>query len=314
VYSGSVKRSIYNQYSIRQVIELTGVSEFTLRAWELRYGVVKPQRSKTGRRIYKHEDLLKIKILRDLVERGHRIGLISSLSLNDLQKKIEDRKFQSTGLSAKIKKTNYDMEISQIIKFVDRFEWPRVKEFIEIQQRELKAQDFILGFLTRLLNEVGHQVFLKQFSIVQEHIITSYVKESLYFLRFGAKPKKKSKMSFVMATPEGDFHELGLLMAATLAAQEGLSCLYLGPNVPKVDICETCLRLNATHLLLSSTVSQSEGAKEDFLSFVNYIDRQLPQTVNLWIAGRNGQKAQVNLRRKYEIISSLDQFFEILKV
>ena len=44
-------------YTIKRAAELTGISVATLRAWERRYGVVHPQRSDGGYRLYGPDDV-----------------------------------------------------------------------------------------------------------------------------------------------------------------------------------------------------------------------------------------------------------------
>lgn len=82
-----------DSYTIRQVVDLTGLSEFTLRGWENRYEAFRPNRTATGRRMYSQSDLQKAILLRELLLRDHRIGEIADLSVAALQDLLEeDRK------------------------------------------------------------------------------------------------------------------------------------------------------------------------------------------------------------------------------
>jgi hypothetical protein len=86
--------------------------------------------------------------------------------------------------------------------------------------------------------------------------------------------------------------------------------LFLGPNTPKKEICETALRLGATHVLLAATVTKKEGAKEDFYSFVNFLDQNLPAEIQFWLAGRAA--GEIHLKREVVQLSSLSEFEERL--
>src|SRR4051794_14896527 len=57
-------------YTIKRAAELTGISVATLRAWERRYGVVSPQRSDGGYRLYGPEDVRALAIMNSLVNEG----------------------------------------------------------------------------------------------------------------------------------------------------------------------------------------------------------------------------------------------------
>ncbi|MDF1764440.1 MAG: MerR family transcriptional regulator, partial [Oleibacter sp.] len=57
-------------YPIRIVSNETGVNAITLRAWERRYGLITPKRTEKGHRLYTENDILLIKQVVSLLERG----------------------------------------------------------------------------------------------------------------------------------------------------------------------------------------------------------------------------------------------------
>lgn len=64
---------------IREISRLTGVNSVTLRAWERRYGLIKPLRTHKGHRLYRTEDVELIKKIQAWLARGLAIGKISEL-------------------------------------------------------------------------------------------------------------------------------------------------------------------------------------------------------------------------------------------
>ncbi len=64
---------------IREISRLTGVNSVTLRAWERRYGLIKPLRTHKGHRLYRKEDVELIKKIQAWLARGLAIGKISEL-------------------------------------------------------------------------------------------------------------------------------------------------------------------------------------------------------------------------------------------
>ncbi len=296
-------------FNIRKVIELTGVTEFTLRGWETRYLAFAPHRTETGRRLYHREDILKIKALKDLVNRGYRIGSIASLGLTELQVLLD-------GINPSEIDPIIDPDISKILKLAERFEWDQIQKLIIRKRTKLSPVDFILTFILNLIHEVNILVELQQFSIAQEHILSSMIKENIFFLKTTAPSPHHKNARIVFAAPEGDLHENGLLIAATLASLAKIPNIYIGVNTPKNHICDVCLRFKATHLILTSTVSKEEGAKEDLMNFINFLDRHLPQSMTLWIGGRNSMKHSFGLGRSFNLVSSLheqNEMFEKLR-
>lgn len=64
---------------IREISRLTGVNSVTLRAWERRYGLIKPLRTSKGHRLYRNEDIELIKKIQAWLARGLAIGKVSEL-------------------------------------------------------------------------------------------------------------------------------------------------------------------------------------------------------------------------------------------
>ncbi|HEX5636294.1 MAG TPA: MerR family transcriptional regulator, partial [Gammaproteobacteria bacterium] len=61
-------------YPIRKLAELTGVPAITLRAWERRYGLLKPQRTPKGHRLYSEKDIDLIRNVVSLLNRNMSIS------------------------------------------------------------------------------------------------------------------------------------------------------------------------------------------------------------------------------------------------
>lgn len=64
---------------IREVTRLTGVHPVTLRAWERRYGLVVPQRTGKGHRLYSEEQVERIRRILVWLERGVAISQVRAL-------------------------------------------------------------------------------------------------------------------------------------------------------------------------------------------------------------------------------------------
>ncbi len=61
-------------YPIRTISALTGVNPVTLRAWERRYGLIRPQRTPKGHRLYTENDIERIHRILELLDQGISIG------------------------------------------------------------------------------------------------------------------------------------------------------------------------------------------------------------------------------------------------
>lgn len=64
---------------IREISRLTGVNTVTLRAWERRYGLLVPQRTSKGHRLYSRADIDRVKEIQLWVGRGLAISKVKAL-------------------------------------------------------------------------------------------------------------------------------------------------------------------------------------------------------------------------------------------
>ena len=72
------------RHGIGVVARRTGLLADRIRVWERRYGAVEPVRSATGRRLYSDADVDRLRLLREVVDRGHAIGAVARLEIGRL--------------------------------------------------------------------------------------------------------------------------------------------------------------------------------------------------------------------------------------
>lgn len=66
-------------YSIGDVAERCGINPVTLRAWQRRYGLLKPQRSEGGHRQFDEEDIQRIEEIKRWIKNGVSVGKVKAL-------------------------------------------------------------------------------------------------------------------------------------------------------------------------------------------------------------------------------------------
>lgn len=295
-------------FSIRQMIELTGLSEFTIRGWENRYSAFKPLRSETGRREYTKSDIERALLLRELLKRGHKISKIATLKNHKLQEL-----FEQTEEKRHLEKSSIqtDSLVSEAVEMMALQKWTELSFLLKNISSKNTCQ-MILEFFLPLLSELANQVEAGLVSIAQEHVLSSFLKERIYSAlseldKKKSPPKAAKNIRFVLATPEGDYHEIGLLLAHLLIRSHGITSLYLGPHTPAKDLAETALRFEATHLLIVSTVSKKQGAHQELLSFVSDVQKKVGSHLQILLAG--SQSPHIPQEKKSTLVS-LGHFFE----
>ncbi|MEX2366794.1 MAG: MerR family transcriptional regulator, partial [Pseudohongiellaceae bacterium] len=83
------------QFKIGAVARITGIAADTLRMWERRYSVVTPERGQGTSRLYSREDITRLTLIKQLVDRGSAISTVANLSREQLLEQLD--MMQGTG-------------------------------------------------------------------------------------------------------------------------------------------------------------------------------------------------------------------------
>src|SRR5579863_5765283 len=75
---------------IGAIAQEIGLTKDTLRVWERRYGFPQPLRSSGGERLYPQEQVTKLRLVKRLLDAGHRPSKVLPQSITQLQQLAED--------------------------------------------------------------------------------------------------------------------------------------------------------------------------------------------------------------------------------
>ncbi|MAT84545.1 MAG: hypothetical protein CMD39_09675 [Gammaproteobacteria bacterium] len=76
------------RYNIGAAARLSGVSREKIRIWERRYGAVSPGRDAGNHRLYSQDDVDRLALIRALVDRGHAVSKVATLSRSELEDRL----------------------------------------------------------------------------------------------------------------------------------------------------------------------------------------------------------------------------------
>lgn len=243
-------------YTIKTVTLLTGINEHTLRAWETRYQAVTPDRSDTGRRIYSQTHIDRIRTLMALSDKGHPIGSIARLDCKALGHLAAQNVVKQNHFNQRIEPDHASLET--LIEHTKHFNLPQLHAMLHQIMHQQGGIDFILRTVKPFIQALGHLTINNMVSVAQEHAVSAIIKAVLFELLFSLKYNEKkaarraAQTNIIFATMEGDYHELGLLCAATAAKIQGHNCIYIGPNTPPEALAVGANSLGSSHVVLGS--------------------------------------------------------------
>jgi len=214
------------KFTIKDLENLSGIKAHTIRIWEQRYSFLKPSRTDTNIRYYSNDDLKTILNISILNKYGYKISHINNMSVNDVQARVAELNLagaQQERIVNELIKVMVDLDISGFEKIIDKQ--------IAANGIEKVILRIIFPFFERIgiLWQTGH------INPAQEHLTTNIIRQKLIVGIDQAKPVLKIKRSFLLFLPEGEHHELGLLLVYYLLKKRGAEIFYIGANVPLKD-------------------------------------------------------------------------------
>jgi DNA-binding transcriptional MerR regulator/methylmalonyl-CoA mutase cobalamin-binding subunit len=261
-------------YSIKAVSQATGLTVETLRAWERRYGIVVPARDDGGRRLYRAEDVLRLRRLREATERGHAISRLAHLSADGLASLLDD---PQEGLE----RTAGNALVERILDAARRFRSAECEQVLTLAIAMLPPQRLVRDVLQPVLHEVGNRWHRGEFAISQERLVSTVVRRHVD-LMLDAYDRAAHRGPVVFATLPGERHELGLLTSAMVCASHGFKVHYLGPDLPPAEIARYARETGAAAVGLSLVLCEHTPSVANLL--VELVDG-LPAETVVWLGG-----------------------------
>ena len=261
-------------YSIKAVAQATGLTVETLRAWERRYGIVVPSRDAGGRRMYRAEDVLRLRRLREATERGHAIGRLAGLSDDGLARLLDE---PTDGRELAVA----NAFVERMLDAAQRFRAADCEQTLTLAIAMLPPPRLVREVLQPLLREVGERWHRGELAISQERLVSTVVRRHVA-LMLDAYDRTARRGPVVFATLPGERHELGLLTSTMVCASHGFKVHYLGPDLPPGEIARFARETGAVVVGLSLVLQESLRA---IGSQLEELVAGLPQEACVWLGG-----------------------------
>ena len=279
---GAVTRDVpHDALPLRTVSRMTGLSADVIRAWERRYGVVAPLRGPRGARLYSAADVAQLRLLRQAVASGRAIGDVARLSAGAPQ----DLVGMSVAAPAPTPSVASDggggERLAQAIAALERFDRAALDRCIGDALMALGARSFVEHVAVPLMTEVGERWRDGRLSVADEHLLSGL----MHNLLAGVLRSRGNvgHPTVLLATPSGERHEFGVLMAGLIIAESGCGLCYLGTDLPAAEVGVAARRAGAA--VVGPGVSSDDNL-EAVVAEVRRVERDLPMTTELWIGGR----------------------------
>lgn len=269
-------------YPMRLVTRLTGLNADTIRAWERRYSAVTPDRSAGNTRRFSPEDVRRLTLLHEAVDRGHTIGAIAHLSTDELTAIVEDRTEPANDGEAPPEQSFFRWR-NAYLGAIARFEIRRAHELITRAATLMDRRAFVYDVVLPIVQEVGRRWADGDVGVAQEHIVTRQLTSVLQVM-LDAQYLPPGAPRLLLTTPPGHRHEFGLLIAGLVALDRGVEPIHLGVDLPLEDVAWAVRMSRADALVMSITRDLTEDELRDLPKQLELVASWTP----LWLGVPRG--------------------------
>jgi DNA-binding transcriptional MerR regulator len=233
------------RYSVKAAAMATGISESRLRTWERRYGIPRPARSATGRRLYDESDLAIIRRMAGLVSAG-----VSAREAADAARS-EEAALTPTAVPAPTKEHPL---VAPLVEASLAYDEPSITRIVR-EAVDVSWDKALEEILFPVLNRIGEYWGEGAVSCATEHFTSEVIRRELAAALAAVPDPTPDAPSVLLACAEEERHELGLLAMALLLSMRGLKILYLGADVPAPDLLYAIGKTEPSAVCLSATTA-----------------------------------------------------------
>lgn len=222
---------------IGELSRRVGVSPELLRAWETRYGVVDPERTPGGLRLYSEEDERRLREMRRQIDAGLSAAEAARVA----------RPAPAAPVSAEPLLAHLDRALTALDEPAAQAALDRLFGSLDL---ETALAEVILPFM----HDLGERWAAMERSVGQEHFASNVIAGRLRTLARGWGDGVGRDA--LLACPPGEQHELGLLSFGLLLRRRGWRITYLGAETPTPDLATTTAERSPEVVVLAAVSAQ----------------------------------------------------------
>jgi DNA-binding transcriptional MerR regulator len=247
------------------------VSPELLRAWEQRYGLLRPVRSPGGFRLYGEEDAERVARMRRALDEG--------LSAAEAARAALETATPSEGL--------VEASRARLLDAARQYDEAGMHAVLDEGMAAFGLEAFVRDIVLPALKEIGREWEAGEIEVSQEHFASNLIRERLLALARlwgrGAGPLA------LLACAPGEQHDISLIIFGLLLRSYGWRVLFLGANTPLWTLEDTA-KSTAPDVIVLVTFDPVRLASEGTAV------RRLGRIAPLFVSGPGSPEMSAKLR------------------
>lgn len=253
-----------------------GVSDHVLRAWERRYGLLRPMRSPGGFRLYSEDDERRVRRMQVHLSRGLSAAEAARATLGEDQASAASQDQAVERGSAQ-----FDVP-SALARAMEEMDEQAAQAVLDRLLADFTVETVLRDVVLPYLHAVGERWERGEAIVAQEHFASNLLRGRLANLARGWGNGNGPKA--LLACPPGEEHDLPLLAFGIVLHRNGWRISYLGANTPLEDLTRTAAELQPDLIVLAAVTAERFNGLDAHLS-------RLTRVAPLALAGAGATRA-----------------------
>jgi len=285
-------------YSIKDLEKLSGIKAHTIRIWEQRYNLIKPNRTQTNIRYYDDEQLRIILNIALLNKNGYKISHICKLlpeEIIEIVQNLSDLDQYSSHTDA--------LTIAMINMDEDKFH-----QIIDAKIDLLGFEQMMMQVIFPFLDKLYLLWLTGTINSAHENFISNLIRQKIIVAIDRLQKSVNEKRTFMLYLPEGEQHELSLLFMYYLLKSRTFKVIYLGQNISIQDVGYTYLNHRPDYVF---TMISESFTKKPVQIYIDELTKYCPDATIL-VSGYQVAMQGIQSSEKIKTVNTLQSTIEFL--
>jgi DNA-binding transcriptional MerR regulator len=255
---GSEEPSLHELVQIGDLARRVGVRVDTLRAWERRYGLLHPQRSTGGFRLYSSEDEAVVREMISEMDRGFPPAQAAKLALARAE---SGAGWGDSSAAALEPTTTPPADVThlaairtELYRAIVRFDGGRAHQLLDELFAEFTLNAVLRDVLLPCLQQIGDGWADGDVTVAEEHFASQLIRDRLLGLARAWDQGRGPRA--LLACPAGERHDIGLICFGLVLSRSGWRITFLGPDTPVTALAEAVAAVSPDLIVLAASLEE----------------------------------------------------------
>ncbi len=287
-------------YSIKDLENLTGIQAHTIRIWEQRYQLLKPERTPTNIRVYSDKDLRKLLSVALLNNNGLKISKIAHLSDTDIAESVLHLTEGNDN--------NLENQIENLKLIMVEMNEAKFEKLFSHLVLQMGFEEAIMNIFVPFFKRLTYLWQTDSVTMAQINFISALYKQKLYVAIDGLTPSELlNRKKFILFLPKNEWLDNGLIFCNYMAKKRGHQTLYLGASFPAKEMADILQKTPNSYLVSVATLSQI-----DLTAYYSKILEVCTEGQQLLVSGNQAGTIKIANDPRFTMFEDMGEFKSFL--